>query len=70
MITLPFWGAPSYSRLEGGTQKGPWVFLTEENQGNYINGFSGEQQVIVPDGKGTKTVTFGYENGLLKSIKK
>ena len=69
MITLPFWGAPSYSRLEGGVQKGPWVFLTEENQGSYIKGFSGSQEVIVPDGKGTTTKTFTYRNGLLDSIK-
>ena len=67
MITLPFWGPPSYSRLEGGNQKGPWVFLTEENYGNYISGFTGTQTVVV-DAKGS-TKIFDYQNGLLKAIK-
>ena len=67
MITLPFWGPPSYSRLEGGNQKGPWVFLTEENYGNYISGFTGTQTVVV-DAKGSTRI-FDYQNGLLKGIK-
>jgi len=66
-ITLPFWGPPSYSRLEGGNQKGPWVFLTEENYGNYISGFTGTQTVVV-DAKGSTRI-FDYQNGLLKAIK-
>ena len=30
-IIMPFWGAPQYSRLEGGTFRGPWIFVTTEN---------------------------------------
>jgi hypothetical protein len=28
---MPFWAAPRYSRLEGGTFRGPYQFITEEN---------------------------------------
>jgi hypothetical protein len=28
---MPFWGAPKYSRLEGGTQRQVWSYWTEEN---------------------------------------
>jgi hypothetical protein len=30
-IIMPFWGAPQYSRLEGGTFRGPFTFVTTEN---------------------------------------
>jgi hypothetical protein len=30
-IIMPFWAAPRYSRLEGGTFRGPYQFITEEN---------------------------------------
>ena len=30
-IAFPFWGPPRYSRLEGGTFRGPYNFLTNEN---------------------------------------
>ena len=30
-IAFPFWGPPRYSRLEGGTSRGPYNFLTNEN---------------------------------------
>ncbi len=29
-IAFPFWGQPRYSRLEGGTSRGPYNFLTNE----------------------------------------
>ena len=45
-IIMPFWGVPQYSRREGGPNRGPWTFWTEENYnpsnhgGNYTaNGF-------------------------------
>lgn len=38
-LIMPFWGAPQYSRLEGGTFKGPYTFLTSENA-KTINGTS------------------------------
>ena len=45
-IIMPFWGVPQYMRKEGGTNRGPWTFWTEENynpsnhSGNYTaNGF-------------------------------
>lgn len=28
---MPFWGVPKYSRLEGGTFRGPWTYWTTEN---------------------------------------
>lgn len=28
---MPFWGVPQYSRLEGGTFRGPWTYWTTEN---------------------------------------
>ena len=37
--------------------------------GSSAAGFSGSQEVIVPDGKGTTTKTFIYRKGLLDSIK-
>jgi len=30
IIAMPFWGSPRYSRLEGGTQQGPFEFWTSE----------------------------------------
>ena len=30
IIAMPFWGSPRYSRLEGGTQRGPYEFWTSE----------------------------------------
>ena len=40
-IALPFWGVPHYKRLEGGTEKGWYAFITAENIGsqsvNYAN---------------------------------
>ena len=30
-IRMPFWGIPQYSRLEGGTRKGWFNFITDEN---------------------------------------
>ena len=30
-IAFPFWGPPRYSRLENGTSRGPYNFLTNEN---------------------------------------
>ena len=30
IIAMPFWGSPRYSRLEGGTQRGPFEFWTSE----------------------------------------
>ena len=30
-IIMPFWGAPQYSRREGGNNRGPWTFWTTEN---------------------------------------
>ena len=30
-IIMPFWGVPQYSRREGGNNRGPWTFWTEEN---------------------------------------
>ena len=33
-LTLPFWGAPRYSRKEDGVNKGPFKFWTEENDGS------------------------------------
>jgi hypothetical protein len=30
-IIMPFWGVPQYSRREGGNNRGPWSFWTEEN---------------------------------------
>lgn len=38
---MPFWGAPQYSRLEGGTFKGPYTFLTTENYTSYALPLSG-----------------------------
>jgi len=40
-LILPFWGPPQYMRKEGGTDVGPWVFLTTENYSNYSLPLSG-----------------------------
>jgi hypothetical protein len=40
-LILPFWGAPQYSRLEGGTSKGPYTFLTTENYTSYSPSLTG-----------------------------
>jgi hypothetical protein len=34
-IIMPFWGAPQYSRLQGGTLVGPYTFWTTENLNDY-----------------------------------
>lgn len=34
-IIMPFWGAPQYSRLQGGTFVGPYTFWTTENLNDY-----------------------------------
>ena len=41
-FALPFWGSPKYKRLEGGTAKGWYTFITTENyttelDGRYVN---------------------------------
>lgn len=35
-IRMPFWGPPQYSRMEGGTQKTWWTFLSTENYSSYV----------------------------------
>lgn len=40
-LIMPFWGAPQYSRLEGGTFKGPYTFLTTENYTSYSPSLTG-----------------------------
>lgn len=44
-IIMPFWSAPQYMRKEGGTNTGPWTFVTTENYTSYT----------VPVGGGTFT---------------
>jgi hypothetical protein len=34
-IIMPFWGAPQYSRLQGGTFVGPYTFWSTENLNDY-----------------------------------
>jgi hypothetical protein len=40
-LIMPFWSAPQYSRLEGGTFRGPYVFLSTENYSSYALPLSG-----------------------------
>jgi len=40
-LILPFWSAPQYMRKEGGTNVGPWVFLTTENYTSYSPSLTG-----------------------------
>jgi hypothetical protein len=40
-LIMPFWSPPQYSRLEGGTFRGPYVFLSTENYSNYALPLSG-----------------------------
>ena len=44
-LIMPFWGAPQYSRLEGGVFRGPYTILSTENYTSYT----------VPVGGGTFT---------------
>ena len=39
IIALPFWGPPAYRRLEGGTAKGWYDFITDENSQNKSVGY-------------------------------
>jgi hypothetical protein len=47
-LILPFWGPPQYSRLEGGTSKGPYTFVTTENLSTYA--LSGPTGATGPQG--------------------
>lgn len=38
---MPFWSAPQYSRLQGGTLVGPYTFITTENQTSYAPSLTG-----------------------------
>lgn len=63
-IIMPFWSAPQYSRLEGGTFRGPYVFLTTENYTSYSpsltgSGASGTWSINVT---GTAGSISGYNN--------
>lgn len=40
-IIMPFWGPPQYSRLENGTFRGPYAFLTTENYNSYAPTLTG-----------------------------
>jgi len=40
-LIMPFWSAPQYSRLEGGTFRGPYTILSTENYGSYALPLSG-----------------------------
>lgn len=40
-LIMPFWGPPQYSRLEGGTFRGPYVILSTENYSSYALPLSG-----------------------------
>lgn len=40
-IIMPFWGPPQYSRLEAGTFRGPYAFLTTENYNSYAPTLTG-----------------------------
>lgn len=40
-LIMPFWEAPKYSRLEAGTFKGPYTFITTENQTSYTPTLTG-----------------------------
>jgi hypothetical protein len=41
ILIMPFWGAPQYMRKEGGTNKGPYTFITTENQASYAPSLTG-----------------------------
>lgn len=40
-IIMPFWDAPMYMRKEGGTNRGPWYFITAENYTSYVPTLTG-----------------------------
>jgi hypothetical protein len=48
-IIMPFWGAPQYSRREGGTNRGPYTFWTTENYdpSNYGGNFTANGYIRV-----------------------
>lgn len=57
-IITPFWGPPQYSRLEGGTFRGPYTFLSTENYNSYSptltgGGASGTWSINVTGSAGT-----------------
>jgi hypothetical protein len=52
-IIMPFWGAPQYSRREGGTNRGPWSFWTEENLNPITTSNIGSQSVSYATTSGT-----------------
>ena len=54
-IIMPFWGVPQYSRLEGGTFRGPFTFWTTENLNNYAPNMN--QYVRTSDSVTFSTVT-------------
>jgi hypothetical protein len=40
-LIMPFWGAPQYMRKEGGTNYGPYTFVTSENYTSYSPSLTG-----------------------------
>jgi hypothetical protein len=63
-LIMPFWSPPQYSRLEGGTFRGPYVFLSTENYTSYApsltgSGASGTWGINVT---GTSGSISGYNN--------
>lgn len=60
ILIMPFWGPPQYMRKEGGTNTGPWVFLTTENYTSYVptttgGGASGTWSINVTGSAGSAT---------------
>ena len=52
-IIMPFWGAPQYSRREGGTNRGPWTFWSTENLDPITTSNIGSQSVSYSTTSGT-----------------
>ena len=53
-IIMPFWGPPQYMRKEGGTNTGPWTFITTENASSSTVGYA------TSAGSATNATSAGY----------
>jgi hypothetical protein len=60
-IIMPFWAAPRYSRLEGGTFRGPYQFITEEN----ISSFTYPVAARANRANGNFYIDDNYGNGVV-----
>jgi hypothetical protein len=60
-IIMPFWSAPRYSRLEGGTFRGPYQFITEEN----ISSFTYPVAAKANRANGNFYIDDNYGNGIV-----